>query len=834
MSESTGNGDADGGRRGEVIVADSTTPGGPSDQVHEPELDDREPRTRRPMFLADRFKVLALLAVFLFLCIAYEKSDTPIMSWGDAARDQIRAKRWVFVLAGLEVVRQVHYVISEHSARWHRFWQHRVFGGWERRMSRLNPYTRFRLSRLVKRAAVITLLGLLFSWMWGLPFFQALAEAPVRIFKNIFVNRNIGLPLGLTIALSTIGGLIYLMVFFGVFFIGGIDTFRPGEIRTRFRDIWGQDHVVRRVKENLDFLEAPEQIEARGGYVPGGILLWGPPGTGKTLLAEASAGETGKPYVFVDPQAFVQTFIGVAPMKIKHLYRKLRKQALRYGGVVVFFDEADVLGNRGLASGQFEGAVAEEQLEAAEWLSPQGRREVLRSLQRSAFDATSTPGPRRRLRDGIIMAGMASGGMGTLPALLTEMNGLNKPRGFFSRRFRSFLNIKPKPPPKYRILHIFATNLPSALDAALLRPGRIDRMYKVGFPMKEGRIRTYEGYFAKIRHTVTADEIERLATMTPGATGASIKDLVNEAVLVALRDGRDVVTWNDVITARYLRKVGEHEQVEFVERERHAIAIHEACHAVTARLERRSLAIDFVSIEPGGGYLGVVMSTYDDETFLRWRSTFEIDVLVSLASLAGERMFFDGDSSAGVSGDLRNATLLSTMMEAAWGMGDTVAAQTVLQEHLGGTGGYPTPAREDDATAKHRAGIANRIEMRLDRILERATALLAEHRVMVLAVAHALETHKTISGDDVAAIFEGRQGPRVDGRAYHHPSFLAVAEAYHVQALEAHRQTGQVDLPLPVLAPPPPRLAAWSPPVPIGTTPDAPLRPRELPPPGSV
>ena len=90
--------------------------------------------------------------------------------------------------------------------------------------------------------------------------------------------------------------------------------------------------------------------------MPGALLLWGPPGTGKTLMAEAVAGETGKPYVFVDPQAFVQTFLGVAPMKIKYLYRKLRKLSLRYGGVVVFFDEADVLGNRGLASGQFEGA----------------------------------------------------------------------------------------------------------------------------------------------------------------------------------------------------------------------------------------------------------------------------------------------------------------------------------------------------------------------------------------------------------------------------------------------------------------------------------------------
>ena len=99
------------------------------------------------------------------------------------------------------------------------------------------------------------------------------------------------------------------------------------------------------------FLEDPESIEQRGGYVPGGILLWGPPGTGKTLMAEAVAGETGKPFVFVDPGAFINMFMGVGVLKVKSVFRKLRKLALRYGGVIVFFDEADSLGNRGMMSG---------------------------------------------------------------------------------------------------------------------------------------------------------------------------------------------------------------------------------------------------------------------------------------------------------------------------------------------------------------------------------------------------------------------------------------------------------------------------------------------------
>ncbi len=178
------------------------------------------------------------------------------------------------------------------------------------------------------------------------------------------------------------------MIFFGIFMIGGIETYKAGEIKTRFRDVWGQDPVLHKIQENIDFLEKPAEIEAKGGYVPSGILLWGPPGTGKTLMAEAVAGETGKPYVFVDPSAFVQTFIGVAPMKIKWLYRKLRKQALRNGGVVVFFDEADVLGNRGSTSGrpvrQPAGARVARRPAQLQRRALRGRSRSLDRLARSA------------------------------------------------------------------------------------------------------------------------------------------------------------------------------------------------------------------------------------------------------------------------------------------------------------------------------------------------------------------------------------------------------------------------------------------------------------------
>src|SRR5574341_951949 len=254
-----------------------------------------------------------------------------------------------------------------------------------------------------------------------------------------------------------------------------------------------------------------------------------------------------------------------------------------------------------------------------------------------------------------------------LQGLLAQLSGLKKPRGFFNRHVRRALGVKPKPPPRYRLLVVMATNLPEKLDAALLRPGRIDRIYKVGYPSKAGRIRTYEGYLAKVQHALTPDDVDRLATVTPYATGATIKDLVNEALIGAIRDGRDVVTWGDIIKAKQLKDLGPPEDVEYIERERHAVAVHEACHAVMAYRVRHHLTIDIATIEKGGNYLGMVSSIPPEDLFTRWRSDYESDVMVSLASLAGEKMFFGGDSSSGVSGDLETATQMAILMEGYWG-----------------------------------------------------------------------------------------------------------------------------------------------------------------------
>ena len=194
---------------------------------------------------------------------------------------------------------------------------------------------------------------------WGLSFWEAIAQAPKRLIFNPFTNGQMPWFFSLIFLMGTI-----MLQFVAIFWFlgrGGIETYMPEDIKTRFSDVWGQDHVLAKVKENIVFLDRPKEIEDKGGYVPSGILLWGPPGTGKTLMAEAVAGETGKPFVFVEPGAFIQMFFGIGVMKVRRLFKKLRKLALKHGGVIVFFDEADTLGNRGgaVAGGsRTEGAEA--------------------------------------------------------------------------------------------------------------------------------------------------------------------------------------------------------------------------------------------------------------------------------------------------------------------------------------------------------------------------------------------------------------------------------------------------------------------------------------------
>jgi cell division protease FtsH len=706
--------------------------------------------TRRRTSWWDHVKWLLLLAIVWLVLVFSLMGDDPIIGFLDACRIEVRLGWWVLALAGIEALHQAHCLAAERSARYNQWQLNRVFGGWKRLTDRkFSAWTQLRTRRLLAWALVIVVLAIVAGKIMHRPPVHAASLLPGYAWHEA--------PLFLLISLSLVIAIGQFVLIFWFLSRGGVETHLPGDVKTRFCDVWGQDHVLERVKENILFLENPRLVEDHGGYLPGGILLHGPPGTGKALMAEAVAGETGKPYVFVDPAALTSNvFPGIDILKVKSLFRKLRKLALRYGGVVVFFDAADALGRRGAALAHSPASVAAAGCHGPSYLSPDTQWLVTSD----AAPGAGAPGPRRDRQV-----------PGALQALLAEMSALHKP--------------------KYRILVMMATSMKDALDPAFLRPGRIDRVYQVGYPSKPGRIRTYQGYFARVPSQVTAEEIDKLATMTPYATGATIKDLVNEALIIAVRDGRGVITWPDVIQAKQYRQLGPSGDVDYLDRERHAIAVHEACHAFVAYQTRPHLEIDIATIEKAGDYLGRVSSIRPGDQVNRWRSELESDILVSLASLAGERMFFEEDSSAGVSGDLESATTVASMMEGYFGMGSTISSLSAGQSlQVGPPGGG--------------RGLADRVEDNLNRLFVQVQGILRENEAKVLSLAHALEAHKTLTGEDVAAVLEGQPGPVVDGTPYTDPVFLQELRSYHEAAVRAHRDHGRPEVTLPV----PPQLVA--------------------------
>ncbi|MDX6342269.1 MAG: cell division protease FtsH, partial [Trebonia sp.] len=404
---------------------------------------DEDVLTRRKLSPWDRSKWLVLLVVIWLLLVWSLMANNPLMGFLDAAKIEVQIGWWVFILIGLELIHQIHFFISEHSAAYNQFWVKNVWGRWARFSDRkISAWAKFRISRVISWIVVIAVIAIITGKIIHAAPLSALLRIPQIVWS--------AMPFVVQIVFT----LFFVVAQFGMLFWflsrGGVDVYYPDDIKTRFSDVWGQDHVLERVKENIIFLENPELVEDRGGYVPGGLLLWGPPGTGKTLMAEAVAGETGKPYVFVDPGAFINMFMGIGVLKVKGLFRKLRKLALRYGGVIVFFDEADSLGNRGIAMG---GAPGGGNVGAGpantgpftagchgfSYLSSDSQWRIARDVMSSQFTTDpAEPGARRdkQMVGGMMNGGMGGGGMGTLQALLTELSGLKKPRGFINRVVR--------------------------------------------------------------------------------------------------------------------------------------------------------------------------------------------------------------------------------------------------------------------------------------------------------------------------------------------------------------------------------------------------------------
>jgi hypothetical protein len=225
----------------------------------------------------DRLKILVLLGVIIGAIIASSDAIGFLSFWEVAVEFfTTTAGIALGMLFLLEVMRQVHYWLSERSAAYNAFWQDSVFGGMERwTHAHIKPWTRFRVARFIRRLIYLWVFALLVDYFVDEvngPL-EALVELP-RLFADAF-----------PVLLQLSFGLMFVVIqFVGIFWLlsrGGTDVILPEEVTTRFDDVWGQDHVLDLIKENIAFLEKPDEIEDKGGYIPGGILLWGPPGTAR-------------------------------------------------------------------------------------------------------------------------------------------------------------------------------------------------------------------------------------------------------------------------------------------------------------------------------------------------------------------------------------------------------------------------------------------------------------------------------------------------------------------------------------------------------------------------
>jgi cell division protease FtsH len=437
--------------------------------------------------------------------------------------------------------------------------------------------------------------------------------------------------------------------FMGLFWFlarGHSYTIFPHEYDTSFEDVRGQEAVVNSVQEVVKLFRGYRQFKKIGGYPPHGILFEGPPGTGKTLMAKAVAGTVGVPFLYNSGTGFSSMFMGIGNIKIMRLFRKAKKYATRYEGAVIFIDELDAIGSRG-------GMPAAASV-------PEG-------------------GTRSWMR--FFMGGGGMGmGSGIVNELLVQMDGLVMPRGF-ARHWRRILRL-PKKIPSYNILIIGATNRAQALDVALLRPGRFDRKIHVGLPDKDGRKDVIDYYLQKVPH----DEIdlERFAQATIGFSPARIKNIINEALIVAHQDGRTSLSWGDIWQAKLVDEIGLKQPVKYTPREKEMTAIHEAGHAVAAReLQGEDKQIQVISIVKRESTLGVVHSVDLEERFGRTKEELLEEIKVFLAGQAAEEIWFD-TSTTGPSSDLQWSTLLALNYIGRFGMGKRLLSYSVLPPGMWG------------------------------------------------------------------------------------------------------------------------------------------------------
>ena len=333
-----------------------------------------------------------------------------------------------------------------------------------------------------------------------------------------------------------------------------------------------------------------------------------------------------------------------------------------------------------------------------------------------------------------------SGGMGgndereqTLNQLLTEMDGFEENTG---------------------VIILAATNRPESLDPALTRPGRFDRRVPVELPDLAGREAILKVHAKKIK---AADDVDfhTIARMAAGASGAELANIVNEAALRAVRNGRTVVNESDleesieVVIAGYQKK-----NAVLSDQEKKVVAYHEVGHALVAALQSHSAPVQKITIIPRtSGALGYTMQVDTGDKYLMTKEELENKIATFTGGRAAEEVVF-GEVTTGASNDIEQATKLARGMITRYGMSedfDMVALETVTNQYLGG-----------DASLACSAETQREIDLKVVALVreqhEKAKKLLLDNRGKLDEIANYLYEKETITGDEFMAILDRREG----------------------------------------------------------------------------
>ncbi len=480
----------------------------------------------------------------------------------------------------------------------------------------------------------------------------------------------------------------------------------PGETGVTFDDYKGNPEVLESARRIVMLLSGIKEFQDMGGTPVRGLLLSGPPGTGKSYLAQCMSTEAGVPFAYASAASFRAMFIGMDILMIRRLYTKARRLAREYGGCVVFMDEIDAIGASRSARG----------------------------------------GGTMGMGGGIFGGMMGTGG---LNQLLMEMDPPNIETGWFRKILRT-LGLSHSRVQNEPVLTVGATNVPKSLDPALLRPGRFDRQINVASPTDKYRSEVIEYYLNKVLHDPSIS-IEVLVQRLVDYTPVAIKHVINEAVIIAHFDGRDLVTYKDLIEAQDIHEFGLRQISDLTPVDQRRLAYHEAGHAVASYYVMDRYFPAYVTIHQRSDLEGAAAFALPrPKESIKTLSKEDVlaRIQVALAARACEELFLDVNLN-GVTSDLASATRLAAAYVGAYGMDGTLISYAAFADPIGGMSPMSVPK------------LADRTEAVLQSQFKAVKRLLQQHSEALIAVAEALIERGELVADEIKQLVEEADAKRV-------------------------------------------------------------------------